>query len=163
MTKYAGGLRASAVVQLRSGDIDSARMLIHVKQGKCARDRLVPMSPALVALLREYSRRNPPEPWLFVGQDGEPHLNFHTVQSIVTMSPLTRPTRRLEHGAIQAALTNDRAQRPLLQLFVVRNGHGDRGTLLPTLHHDVAASSPHLDEPMTLEDLAISSSGHRAT
>jgi integrase/recombinase XerD len=39
MTAYAGGLRLSEVAGLRVEDIDSARMVIHVRQGKGHKDR----------------------------------------------------------------------------------------------------------------------------
>jgi len=53
-TQYAAGLRISEVTHLRVGDIDSARMLIHVVQGKGNKDRVVPLSNVLLELLRAY-------------------------------------------------------------------------------------------------------------
>src|SRR5262249_57978845 len=52
MTAYAGGLRLSEVARLRVEDIDSARMVIHVRQGKGHKDRDVMLSPRLLAVLR---------------------------------------------------------------------------------------------------------------
>ena len=51
-TAYAGGLRVSEVAVLRVEDIDSARMLIHVRQGKGQKDRIVPLSKVLLESLR---------------------------------------------------------------------------------------------------------------
>ena len=42
---YACGLRLSEVVSLRVTDIDGERRLLRVRQGKGAKDRLVPLSP----------------------------------------------------------------------------------------------------------------------
>ena len=84
MTTYAAGLRVSEVARLRICDIDSRRMLIHIEQGKGARDRLVSLSPALLVVLRNYYRCYRPEHWLFMGQDRKRHLNCRTIYRIVT-------------------------------------------------------------------------------
>jgi hypothetical protein len=67
-TAHAPGLRVSEVAALRVEDIDSARMLIHVEQGKGDKARLVPLSAVLLGLLRVYWRRYRPRPWLFPGR-----------------------------------------------------------------------------------------------
>jgi site-specific recombinase XerD len=79
MTTYAAGLRASEVARLQVSDIDSRRMLVHVRQGKGAKDRLVPLSPALLEPLRAYWRAYRPGPWLFMGRDGKRPLNSRSV------------------------------------------------------------------------------------
>ncbi|HVA48683.1 MAG TPA: tyrosine-type recombinase/integrase, partial [Pirellulales bacterium] len=56
LTIYATGLRISEAIHLRPEDIDSQRMLIHVRSGKGAKDRLVPLSPLLLDALRQYWR-----------------------------------------------------------------------------------------------------------
>ena len=64
-TLYATGLRVSELVRLRVDDIDSARMLIHVRQGKGRIPRDIGLSPALLERLRVYWRREKPKVWLF--------------------------------------------------------------------------------------------------
>lgn len=64
---YGAGLRASEVCHLKVIDIDSERMLIHVEEGKGGKDRKAMLSPALLALLREYWRESRPRGWLFPG------------------------------------------------------------------------------------------------
>jgi len=72
---YGAGLRASEVVSLKVGDIDSARMVIRVEQGKGRRDRYAMLSPSLLALLRAWWReantqsKMLPGGWLFPGQN----------------------------------------------------------------------------------------------
>lgn len=71
---YGAGLRASEVVSLQVRDIDSARMLIRVDQGKGKRDRYVMLSPSLLELLRDWWRQARPRAWLFPGRDVAQHI-----------------------------------------------------------------------------------------
>ncbi|EGV18486.1 tyrosine-type recombinase/integrase [Thiocapsa marina] len=72
---YGAGLRASEVVSLKVGDIDSERMSIRVEQGKGHRDRYAMLSPTLLEVLRAWWReghaqgRMLPGGWLFPGQN----------------------------------------------------------------------------------------------
>jgi site-specific recombinase XerD len=70
---YAAGLRASEVISLKVGDIDSARMLIRVDQGKGHKDRYVMLSQQLLDLLRRWWLIKRPREWLFPGRvPGQP-------------------------------------------------------------------------------------------
>ena len=70
---YGCGLRVSEITHLKVGDIDSARMLIRVEQGKGRKDRYVMLGPDLLALLRDWWRSARPMGWLFPGRDpGQP-------------------------------------------------------------------------------------------
>jgi site-specific recombinase XerD len=82
MTAYAGGLRLSEVAHLRIADIDSARMVIHVRQGKGLRDRDVMLSPRLLEVLREYRKAYRPGPFLFPGQKPDRPVAVRTVQMV---------------------------------------------------------------------------------
>jgi integrase/recombinase XerD len=53
---YATGLRRSEVAHLTVSDIDRSLMLIHVKHGKGARDRKLPLTEKVYEALREYWR-----------------------------------------------------------------------------------------------------------
>jgi site-specific recombinase XerD len=66
-TAYACGLRTQEVLYLQVRDIDSARMVLHIRHGKGRKDRLVPLSAGLLAELRAYWRRYRPAIWLFPG------------------------------------------------------------------------------------------------
>jgi site-specific recombinase XerD len=79
---YAGGLRVSEVVRLQIHDVDSSRMCLHVRAAKGRKDRLVPLSAALLAHLRDYWRVHRPATWLFPGgRQGQP-LSVSYVQRI---------------------------------------------------------------------------------
>ena len=70
---YGCGLRLSELIHLQVTDIDSARMVIHVRHGKGAKDRLVPLAPRLLEELRAYGRLYRPRTWLFPGdKPGQP-------------------------------------------------------------------------------------------
>jgi integrase/recombinase XerD len=64
-TAYACGLRLGELLHMQVSDIDSPRMLVHVRQGKGQKDRLVPLSPQLLQELRTYWRCYRPQRWLF--------------------------------------------------------------------------------------------------
>jgi integrase len=55
----------AAAFQPKVADIDSHRMVIHIRQGKGARDRDVPLTPKLLEELRSYWRWKKPRicPW----------------------------------------------------------------------------------------------------
>jgi site-specific recombinase XerD len=81
-TLYATGVRVSELCQLQGTDIDSKRMVIHVRQGKGKRDRFVMLSPDLLPLLRRYWKLYQLRSWLFPGhrvtepitRDGVAHI-----------------------------------------------------------------------------------------
>lgn len=77
---YAAGLRLNELLHLRVSDIDSERMVIHVRQGKGKKDREVMLSPSLLGTLRAYWRQARPRGFLFPGnKDGRP-LNATVLQ-----------------------------------------------------------------------------------
>jgi len=72
-TVYSLGLRLQEGLNLQVGDIDSARMVVHVHRGKGAKDRYVLLPPRTLTMLRKYwvTHRHPV--WLFpaTGRDHE--------------------------------------------------------------------------------------------
>ncbi len=65
---YSAGLRRSELLNLGLTDIDSDRMQIHIKQSKGKKDRMVPLSPLALDILRQYYSRYKPKQYLFEGQ-----------------------------------------------------------------------------------------------
>jgi integrase/recombinase XerD len=82
MVLYATGLRISEAVHLKVEDIDSARMVIRVRQGKGRKDRLAMLSPVLLEELRRYWRWDRPALWLFPGEDPATPLSISAVQRV---------------------------------------------------------------------------------
>lgn len=80
---YACGLRVSEVATLKVGDIDGKRMLVHVHSGKGRKDRLVPLSPSLLEMLRVWWLVMRPKDWLFPGMKAGTHVDTRTIQRAV--------------------------------------------------------------------------------
>jgi site-specific recombinase XerD len=78
---YGCGLRLKELVGLRVSDIDSARMVLHIRHGKGQKERLVPLTARLLEMLRGYWRQYRPATWLFAG--------------------VNKPTEALTGGAVQ--------------------------------------------------------------
>lgn len=68
-TIYSCGLRLLEGVKLQVKDIDSGRMVVHVRQGKGRKDRYVPLPERTLAQLRGYWLRHRHPQWLFPGRD----------------------------------------------------------------------------------------------
>jgi integrase/recombinase XerD len=64
-TFYATGLRCNELRNLKTSDIDSQRMVIHVREGKGGVPRDIGLSPALLERLRVHWRWGRPKDWLF--------------------------------------------------------------------------------------------------
>jgi site-specific recombinase XerD len=82
LTIYATGLRISEALHLHLEDIDSARRLVRVRQGKGHKDRYVPLSETLLRQLRTYWTEDRPGPWLFPGADSQRPLGVRSVQRV---------------------------------------------------------------------------------
>ena len=78
---YSAGFRISEVVNLKLTDIDSERMLIHIRNAKGYKDRYVSLSPVLLENLRLYFVKYKPKVYLFEGQYGETY-SVRSIQEI---------------------------------------------------------------------------------
>ena len=109
ITIYAAGLRVSEVVALTTGDIDSKRMVIHVRQGKGRKDRYVMLSEQLLAILRDYWRRTrPPKCLLFPGPILSRPITTRSVQRACREAADACRSRRGGHACIPCATASRR-------------------------------------------------------
>src|ERR1700682_4031053 len=98
---YGAGLRASEVIALKVGDVDSQRMTLRIEQGKGRKDRYAMLSPVLLERLRVWWRvahaqgRMLEGGWLFPGLDPVDPLS-------------TRQLNRAIHAAAEEAHINKR-------------------------------------------------------
>jgi site-specific recombinase XerD len=82
MTTYGTGLRISEVCTLHIEDIDSRRMLLHVRNGKGGRDRYVTLPKQVLFTLRHYwAAERPKRPALFPGQQPDACISASAVRS----------------------------------------------------------------------------------
>jgi site-specific recombinase XerD len=84
MIIYSAGLRVGEVVKLKVEDVDSNRMLVHVKGAKGRKDRYTLLSKTALEILREYWRKYKPAKWLFEGARDGRYLSTRTVEKILT-------------------------------------------------------------------------------
>lgn len=80
---YSCGLRRGELLHLKPADIDSKRNLIFIHQAKGRKDRIAPLSPKILSMLREYYAGYKPKVWLFEGHvKGEPYSE-KSLQSVL--------------------------------------------------------------------------------
>ncbi|WP_435416532.1 tyrosine-type recombinase/integrase [Polaribacter aestuariivivens] len=72
---YSAGLRIGEALNLKIDNIDSKRMLIHIKQAKGKKDRYTLLSHSFLKLLRAYYLAYKPKDFLFEGQNGKKYSN----------------------------------------------------------------------------------------
>lgn len=65
---YSCGLRRSELLSLKPADIDADRKLVLIRQGKGRKDRIAPLSPQILVMLRDYYKAYKPSVWLFEGR-----------------------------------------------------------------------------------------------
>ena len=83
MVLYGTGVRRTELSLLKVADIDSKRMVIHIRQGKGSRDREVPLSPKLLEALREYWLWKKPRVYLFPSTKGRRGMEAPMADKVV--------------------------------------------------------------------------------
>ena len=154
LTLYATGLRREELVRLKVGDIDSNRMVIHVRQGKGKKDRDVMLSPRLLDELLSYCRWAKPTPqtYLFPGRgchlNQDVPLDTHSIYDAVREAAERAQLGKHVHPhtlrhCFATHLLESGADLRTIQLLL---GHGDLKTTSRYLHlserHLKATASP---------------------
>ncbi len=135
-TIYSAGLRLSEALALRAGDIDSARMLIRVRQGKGKKDRYVPLSPIVLALLRDHWRREHLQDLLF------PKLSNPSVPiDPATVQKYIQRARR--HAGLNKKVTAH-TFRHCYATHLIENGTNPRVVQLLLGHSDLHTTETYL-------------------
>jgi integrase/recombinase XerD len=139
ITMYSTGMRRAELCRLKVEDIDSTRMLIHIRQGKGGKDRDVPLSPKALETLREYWRWMKPKTYLFPGT-----VNGSRADKPITPKVLWEACRE---AAQRAGIT--KAVRPHLLRHSFATHLVEGGADLPTVqallgHADLKPTSIYL-------------------
>jgi|WetSurMetagenome_2_1015567.scaffolds.fasta_scaffold57167_3 integrase/recombinase XerD len=132
---YSSGLRAGECTGLRLGDIDSKRMLIHIRNAKGNKDRYAVIGNCAIELLREYFKAYRPKLWLFEGSPKERQLHVRSLQKVFKraiadagIKKAVRP-HTLRHS-FATHLLEQKCPLPAIQRFL---GHKNiRSTLIYT-------------------------------
>jgi len=158
LTLYGAGLRRAELCDLKVRNIDSQRMMLRVERGKGGRDREIPLSPTLLATLREYYRWMRPQTYLFPGtRQGwradapiTSKVVWDAVQYAVRKAGLDkRVTPHTLRHSYATHLLEAGADRRTIQLLL---GHADRSHTTVYLH----LSRRHLQAaPNPLEQLPV--------
>ena len=80
---YSCGLRRSELLNLKPLDIDSKRNLILIKQSKGKKDRIVPLSSKILAMLRDYYKIYKPKNYLFEGEKSFSQYSERSLQLVL--------------------------------------------------------------------------------
>ena len=139
---YGCGLRLSELLHLKISDINSERMLVHIKNSKGNKDRAVMLSPVLLEDLRNYFKAYHPKVYLFEGQSGGMYSE-KSVQTVVKVAATkagiqkTVTPHTLRHSFATHLLENGTDIRYIQQLL----GHSSvKTTEIYTHITDVAKS-----------------------
>ena len=92
---YSCGLRRSELLHLKPADIDSHRGIVIIRQSKGKKDRIAPLSPKILEMLREYYLGYKPKMWLFEGQNESTKYDERSLSNVLkqalTKSRISKP------------------------------------------------------------------------
>lgn len=83
---YSCGLRRSELLNLQLNNIDPVRNLVIIKQAKGRKDRIVPLSPRILTMLRTYYSEFKPKIWLFEGQQAGEAYSEKSLQNVLSQA-----------------------------------------------------------------------------
>jgi site-specific recombinase XerD len=101
---YSVGLRVSEVVNLKIEDIDSKRMVMHIRNAKGNKDRIVPLSQSILILLRKYYKEYRPYRYLFNGQNSLKYTAGSCNKIVKKYLGVNYHFHRLRHSSLTSML-----------------------------------------------------------
>jgi integrase/recombinase XerD len=140
MTLYGTGVRRAELTRLQIPDIDSRRMVIHIRGGKGRQDRDIMLSPILLVALRDYWRglKRKPTSWLFPGG------RWHTAPHPITPKAVWYACQKAaQHAGLQNRV-HPHTLRHCFATHLLENGADLRTIQLLLGHHDLRETSIYL-------------------
>jgi integrase/recombinase XerD len=140
MTLYGTGVRRAELARLQIPDIDSRRMVIHIRGGKGRQDRDVMLSPTLLEALRDYWRGLKPKPtqWLFPGG------RSHTADRPITPKAVYHACQKAAQRAGLQNRVHPHTLRHCFATHLLENGADLRTIQLLLGHHDLKETTIYL-------------------
>jgi len=140
MTLYGTGVRRAELANLKITDIDSQRMVVHVRGGKGRKDRDVMLSPNLLEELRQHYRRlqRKPVEWLFPGG------RWHTAEYPITTKVVWYACREAAQRAGIEKQIHPHTLRHCFATHLLESGADIRTIQLLLGHQDLKETSVYL-------------------
>jgi site-specific recombinase XerD len=136
-TFYGTAVRCKELQHLKVSDIDSQRMVLHVREGKGGTPRDIALSPTLLERLRLYFRRCRPQDWLFPsGRHPASPLNVRSIRHVFRKAAQRAGIKRrvYPHLFRHACATHMLDAGADLRTIQVMLGHSDIRTTARYLH-----------------------------
>jgi site-specific recombinase XerD len=140
MALYGTGARRAELARLEIPDINSQRMVIHIRGGKGRQDRDVMLSPTLLAALRDYWRglKHKPTRWLFPGGPS------HTADRPISDKTVWHACHQAaQHAGLQHRV-HPHTLRHCFATHLLENGADLRTIQLLLGHHDLKETTIYL-------------------
>jgi site-specific recombinase XerD len=132
---YSAGLRVSEITHLQVQDIDRERMVIHVRQGKGAKDRYVMLSPRVLVVCDAYVNAAQPTTWLFPGRSaGRP----------ISRAAVSQACRRIAKRAHLAKRVHPHTLRHSFATHLLEDGVDLRTIQVLLGHKSIKSTSVYL-------------------
>lgn len=158
---YGCGLRVSEGISLAPNDIDSDRMMLHIRKSKGNKDRYVPLPQKLLLMLRDHWRRHQHPQWLFPGRSraalpwnqAEQHISQSAIQDALTRAVKASGINKKAspHTLRHSWATHMLEAGVHIRLLQKWLGHSDLSTTLKYTHCTRAAemvAAEHIDRVM---------------